>query len=769
MFERVKAEAEPVADRTNRSLAAWSMLAGLVLLAVLAGPFFAGRIYTADDLGAFHLPLRAFYAEQLAHGESYDWMPQLFSGFYLTGEGQAGVYHPLHQILYRLLPLRAALGWEYLLPYPMMMIGAWLLARRRLGRDDAAMLGALLFTFCSFNLLHFVHPNAIAIIAHIPWLLWAIDVALCESRRWRVALAVALIALLTGSQLLLGYPQFVWFSLVAELTYLVFLQTAHKHAARLGCDLCDTCADCVGCTTRTWPRVLVAKAVGLLIGGIQLLPSMDAWLHSARQAADPDFAFWGSLHPLNVLQLVAPYMFTGRVLGDSTHEYGLYAGAVPLILIAWLWVRRDELGPLRPLALTATGFGLVMLVLSFGDYGVLYRVMAWLPVFRSIRFPCRYLVLFQLAIAALAAIGFALLVRQCETARRQRLQGARLLARDRWSALWLDFEPLWYVVGFSVAVAVAGIKLRHEPYIASIPMALVGPVVLMAATLLVIAAVRGHSGALVGLILLATADMGAYGLSSAVYARSARLDAFIASACTPPGTPDGRVITSLLRVDEGGQRTGDLMTLRGWSRADGYVGLEPQRQLDYHLLPALRVAGVRWVRSDASTEQITQLKPYNSGWREVPEPLPRVRLVTRTCTGKAADITQIDANTTALCELPLALPPSHPGTAEMKADRPGRLEIAVECPAPQLLVVAESYHSGWQATVDARPQHVYRVNGDFMGCLVGPGKHQVVLSFRPISLQRGWLTSCIGLSMLAICFVGSVARPQSRLLMDDVL
>ena len=66
------------ADRASRNLAAWSLLAGLLLLAALAGPFFAGRIYTADDLGEFHLPLRAFYAEQLAGGEPYDWMPDCF-------------------------------------------------------------------------------------------------------------------------------------------------------------------------------------------------------------------------------------------------------------------------------------------------------------------------------------------------------------------------------------------------------------------------------------------------------------------------------------------------------------------------------------------------------------------------------------------------------------------------------------------------------------------------------------------------------------------
>jgi hypothetical protein len=169
MSDRLSQMTEPPAEDGGRPLTAWSLLAGVLLLGVLAGPLLAGRVYTADDLGAFHLPLRAFYAGQLAKGQPYDWMPGLYSGFYLTGEGQAGVYHPLHQLLYRFLPLRAALGGEYLLSYPLMMLGTWLWLGRRLGRGEAAMFGGLLFTFSSFNLLHFVHPNAVAIAPGCCW------------------------------------------------------------------------------------------------------------------------------------------------------------------------------------------------------------------------------------------------------------------------------------------------------------------------------------------------------------------------------------------------------------------------------------------------------------------------------------------------------------------------------------------------------------------------------------------------------------------------
>ena len=146
-----------------------------------------------------------------------------------------------------------------------------------------------------------------------------------------------------------------------------------------------------------------------------------------------------------------------------------------------------------------------------------------------------------------------------------------------------------------------------------------------------------------GLILLAALDQGWYGLSYRADAESAMLEKYVASAGTPPGVPDGRVVGALLGFDKPGLRTGDVMTLAGWRRADGYAGLEPCRQLDYHLLPALRVAGVRWVQNEPSTAGIAGLKRYDDHWLEVPGPLPRVRLVTQTKTSREinVDITRI--------------------------------------------------------------------------------------------------------------------------------
>ena len=557
----------------------------MLLLIALAGPFFAGRIYTRDDLGAYHLPVRAFFAEQLARGEPFDWMPQLFAGFYLTGEGQGGTYHPWHLLLYRCLPLRAALAWEWLGTYPFLLLGTWLFLRRLLQRGDAAMLGSLIFTFCGFNLLHFVHPNAVAVIAHIPWLLWCIDIVLSDARWSKVIWAQAGIALLTGSQLLLGYPQYIWFSLLAEAGYAIFVVSSRRYSPRLGCAQRTSCLDCVGCETRTWPRLILAKGIGVLLGGVQLWPTLDALRHSTRQAADAAFAQVGSVHPLNLVQLVAPYLFSDRVLGGGTHEMSLYVGAVPLMLIAWLVVQRRSLGPLRPLARATAWFAAFALLLAMGQYGYFYRLQAYLPLLNRFRCPCRYLVLFHLAVAVLAAMGFMLLERtyqQCRdgkatTPTRSTPASASIPSSpwrsSRGSGPWSSSASRrrWSVC--------CGNTTASSPPCSSV---LVGPMLLAAAALLVMAAARGVRG------IAGRPDAvrrGRPGLLRHVVCRlpdTVRLENVPLAAAMPPADLGGRVFAPPQPLDEYCKLwTGNQMVLAGWYRADGYAGLEPQRELDY--------------------------------------------------------------------------------------------------------------------------------------------------------------------------------------------
>src|SRR5262245_43616342 len=224
-----------------------ALLCAAAMLAWMGRSLMTGRIPFTGDLLHFHYPLRDFYARALATGQSFDWMPSLFNGFYLVGEGQLGGYHPVHWLLYRFLPLDRAFATELVLAYPVLFTGAWLWLRRHVGTAPAAV-GAMVMTFPGFTMTHGVHPNIVGVLAHVPWLLLALDAAGTGAR------AVAAIALLTGSQLLIGHPQSVWFSVLIEAAYVVYL-TNHDSAGWRG-------------RMGVW---LTGLALGSLVGSVPLL------------------------------------------------------------------------------------------------------------------------------------------------------------------------------------------------------------------------------------------------------------------------------------------------------------------------------------------------------------------------------------------------------------------------------------------------------------------------------------------------------------------
>ena len=119
----------------------------------------------------------------------------------------------------------------------------------------------------------------------------------------------------------------------------------------------------------------------------------------------------------------------------------------------------------------------------------------------------------------------------------------------------------------------------------------------------------------------------------------------------------------------------------------------------------------------------------------------------------ARDLDVIDPARVALVDTPLELPPSTPGQASISVDRPGYIQIHTDTPALQLLVVSESYHAGWQPRVDGQIAPLVRPYGDFIGCTVPAGAHEVDFRFRPMSYRVGWWISAGGIVLALISFV----------------
>jgi hypothetical protein len=748
----------PKRTRSAPDLLALALAASLVaIFGLLARPAFESRMYTRDDLGRSAIPMRHFYAQRLTQGDRPYWWPDIWCGFYLHAETMVGMCHPWHLLLYRYVPFVAAFNLDFLANYALMLVGMALFLRRWGLGAPAALLGAGLYTFVGFNLLHYIHVAIEPAGAHLPFLVLAVDGVMRGRGARSVGLSALGLAALTTSNILLSSPPGLWICGLVGVGYAALLSPAVDRGAR------------------RLALVLAAHGIGILGGAVQLLPTYRLMQESQRASVSSRFLAHGSTHPVNwVVQPLAPYLYRAGVLqypevvanatfdqplgpaldrdDNRTWENGVYGGAVLPALLTWLVIRRRGLGRLRPLVVAAVALAALGIVLSVGRYLPLFEVTRRLPGFRFFREPGRYVLLAHFAMPALAAVAFDDLCR---------------VARDRLGGAGRSLWPLAIVALLAIVVPV-GIRALGRVYPKKVlpeAMALrrydaVGVLLVGGAAGLVALAARGRRAAAAGLALLAVADMGFYVWNN--FSDVPREDIeTIARSCTPPiRPPDGfgeRTATGReYRLSLAGEEQFDNgPTMRGIKYTEGYASFRPRRRLDYHATAALRLAGAAWVNR----------RPYDEAdWEPVPDPLPRARLVSRAraSSDPKGDLPGIDPATTALVEAELDLPGGPPGHARILSDRPGSIAVATDAPSRQLLVLSESFFDGWKVGVDGGPpSSALRVYGDFIGCVVEGGSHRVEFTFDPDDLRFGmWISTTVTALIGAGLVILLIRRPR---------
>lgn len=694
----------------------------VVLLLPLIAPVATGRVHVGDDLGNMHLPVRALYQAALRSGQPLLWTPYLYSGMYLHGEGQAGMYHPAHLLLYWLLPLPWAFALELAGSYVVMLPGMYLFLRRLALPAPAALFGAMVFTFSGFNLLHFMHLNAIAVVAHMPWILFGIDVLLRDPSPRRTIVAESLISLAVGSQLLLGHPQFVWLCAVGELAFAAWRLSTVPSWWRLG-------------------RLGGAMALGVLLGGIQLLPTMQMLAESERSHPTQAFLASYSLPLANLLQLISPYALRGRVVGGNVQEFGLYNGAVCSVAIGWLLLRHRALGRWRGVILAGVAFSATMLLLAIGPAGGLYRLLMLVPGIGVFRAPARYILLVHLVMATICAIMMADLLRLSR----------RIKRRPKLAHL----GPLCFVAALSVLeLAMHAVIETFGPawlasYLWPMRISAIGTGLVLIASALVLAAFRGLRWAPWLLAVFTMADLALWGHSFVWREWPETPLQLGAKVPAPPGPPDGGRIHVTGNMD---WLSGDVLVMHRYRLASGYVGLRPTRTLSAESEVGQRLLGVRWVFRDGH-------------WAEVRDPLPRARLVAEAIVTSdvAKALPAIDVHRTALVRDDVGqLGPRSEGSAEVVRDEPGLIEVRTGTLDRQLLVVSEAYSNGWRASQDGRPSKLHRAYDDLLACTVDPGEHRIRLEFQPNSFTEGRRMSAVGAFLLSIWVSVSAARAFRR-------
>ena len=403
--------------------------------------------YGGDGLSLF-TPSMAHYCRSMYLGRVPLWNSYTWLGAPFLAACQTAVLYPPQMISLFFKSPETALNFGIFLSLLWLTYGAYFFGVRALELERSpSLLMAICMGCGGFVGGHMDHVNQLAAISWIPWIMCE---ALLVLRHPRLKYLV-LLSLCLGMQILAGHPQYVIYTLAYLFGLALIFYVYYHHRRKTS-------------HPPSWTGI-VFLGVGIIIGiglaSAQILPSAELSKRSLRQLDDPERMFHYSFPPRNLITLVYPYAYgnpvnglhtlDGRPLLDGSRlpDGTPVTASTPVSALTKLlgmfetdeWVRNagigTELGAFNyhewicyvglitvALALLAiiTMFqefvvrcffflALLVVVLAAGSYVDIsappYQLLVMcFPGGEHLRVPARFMILFNLSVVVLAAMGF---------------------------------------------------------------------------------------------------------------------------------------------------------------------------------------------------------------------------------------------------------------------------------------------------------------------------------------------------------------------------
>ncbi|MEA2709120.1 MAG: hypothetical protein QOF78_1721 [Phycisphaerales bacterium] len=649
------------------------------------------------------------FSEWRATGRPPLWNPYAFGGAAALGNFQYALLYPPNW-LHLVLPTAWAINLIAALHVWLagVLTVAW--CRARGCSTVAALVGGTIFSLSGPYLLHLYagHLTYLCVVAWAPLIFLAVD-RILDSSRPQPMPAALLGAFAVAMQILGGYPQPAFYTLLAVVPYAIV--SLPRGDAMRRCAL-----------------IAVMYFLGASIAAAQLLPALDAARESVRAGAiDYAFATSYSLPPENLLTLIIPYPFgddfsspyTGRWL---MWEMSLFVGSVSATLAAC-----GLIAPRRRRDIAAAIVLVMAIVLAMGAHTPVFRLLyAIVPGVDRFRAPARFSFIAALMISALAAAGYDALRRKAFP------RGAVAIAAGVLAAAL-----------FAVSLATPTIRQLDRSALIFAQLALV---------LLLLARVPRLAYLLPALIVFELWRPAARTIEW-FYPRTA-------SSAIQPAAADERVVTT----------SDKLLNLTTQLRIEDAWGYDPAIAARWaDLVGPLLGADAR--RGDfAPTKDVTATRnspiwsmlrvarviaPTTQPWNV--KPMPRVALLTdfQVVDGPAASLAAVrdenfDPHQRIILEWPPAPAPvsgdGDAGVASVVGRTTDSLTIDADLVRPAILLITDAYSAGWRAQP---PYHVMPANHALRAIPLDAGQHHIMLEYRPPSVRAGQLVSAAGLIVTA--------------------
>jgi len=365
-----------------------------VFIVFFGAPLLKGVLFGWDFLAYFY-PLRQFIREHLlVHGSLPFWNSYQFSGTPLITNIQASMFYP-PGILYYLFPPESAYGYSTLLHCLAGSIFMYAFMRGVSASPSGSFAAALVFSVNGYFMVHLYagHLTFVQTYIWIPIIFLFLN-RFAESRRPAAAVWGGLFL---GIQILGGFPQVAFYTMLASALFVVFHIVVQWRSGMHG-------------VRRLGWGFLIFLLIGFCIAAVQLLPTLEFSRLSTRSGGiSYAMATYDSLHPKELLAFLIPEIFGNAVDGTywrsgEVHHFWEscgYVGIFPLVLM-FIRGKNGSPGKLQPFFAFLAALALF---LSLGKYNPLYPLIYKIPGFNSFRIPAQIIFLYVFSVAVLSGLA----------------------------------------------------------------------------------------------------------------------------------------------------------------------------------------------------------------------------------------------------------------------------------------------------------------------------------------------------------------------------
>lgn len=382
-----------------------------------------GKAYFDGDLISFNVPVWDFLKDCFSRGHCPLWEPYLMAGQPCAADpGTMFFYPPAYLNLLPSKALGSGLFYAFHLFLSAIGIDFWF---QKVGLPPGARrLGAVIFALSGFFWWEIIHPQVLAGYAWLPWWLGALEELIqCWKRRWAFAAGFFL-----GLIFLCGHFQIFLGAVYGGGIYFIFrLWRSHRSGAARKLE------------GKIFPPLMGAFAWGLLPALALAVPFLEFSSLTGRLQEAHDYLSFNagySDNPDKLFRFLFPNPYFSRygMSGDLLENAGFlgiwffFLGAMAFRNLRW-----------RPWVWFWCSWGVAGILVSLGQYTPFHRWLCdYVLGFGFMRAPYRFIYLYALSGAFLAAMGWAFWEKQEKDERKR--------------TAWMGWGYAALVLGLAVAV-----------------------------------------------------------------------------------------------------------------------------------------------------------------------------------------------------------------------------------------------------------------------------------------------------------------------------